>query len=59
MVKHEIDNDKLEEVLRKIEGKISSKAHYEKVMWNDWLRSVWEEAREGKKRKKGPLQKDG
>lgn len=57
LVKHEIDNDKLEEVLRKIEGKISSKAHYEKVMWNDWLRSVWEEAREGKKAEEGPAAK--
>lgn len=43
LVKHEINEDKLAEVLKKIGENISSKAHYEKVMWNDWLRTIWED----------------
>lgn len=49
LVKHEINDEKLSEVLHKIIEKILSEVHYKKVMWSDWLRSIWEEEENGKK----------
>ena len=42
LVKHEITEDTLDEVLQKISDGFLSKKRYEQMMENDWLRKVWD-----------------
>lgn len=43
LVKHEINEEKLDDILMKLLSNISYKQNYENVMWNDWLREIWEQ----------------
>lgn len=42
LVKHEITEEKIEEILGKLFSNISSRKNYENILWNDWLRDLWD-----------------
>ena len=42
LVKHEITEEKLDEVLSKIFIHMDQQQNYKKAFWNDWLRNLWE-----------------
>ena len=42
LVKHEITEEKLDEVLSKIFIHMDQRQNYKKAFWNDWLRNLWE-----------------
>ena len=42
LVKHEITEEKLDDVLKKITEEIQWRRNYKSVLWNNWLRSIWE-----------------
>lgn len=42
LVKHEITEEKIEEILGKLISNISSRKNYENILWNDWLRELWD-----------------
>lgn len=42
LVKHEITEEKLDEVLGKISEDIRLRENYQRALWNNWLRGLWE-----------------
>lgn len=53
LVKHEITEEKLDEVLLKIMEDIRLRESYQNALWNNWLRTIWENREDDKIPEKG------